>query len=321
MKPVIRLYFTDFWSNFNPEDNYFTNLLLQEYTIIIDDKNPDYLIYSCYGNHFLNYPKSIKIFYAGENVRPSYHQCNYSITFDYNSYNNRNFRLPLYILYGYDSNLINPKKSEQFIKEKHKFCNFLVSNSLCKTRNEFFKILNSKKNVDSGGRYLNNIGKEIENKLEFIKDYRFTIAFENTCQPGYTTEKIFEPMKVNSIPIYWGNKLIYREFNTKSFINVHDFSTLNECANYIVELDSNKQKLTSIIEEPWFLNNELPEHFNNEKLLGFFNSIFSNSQHKKISSWQAKISYNMKNSRINKAIKHRIFEEWKYIKTVKFGSI
>ena len=28
---------------------------------------------------------------------------------------------------------------------------------------------------------------------------------------------------VNSLPIYWGNPLIHREFNTKSFVNYHDF--------------------------------------------------------------------------------------------------
>ena len=32
-----------------------------------------------------------------------------------------------------------------------------------------------------------------------------TIAFENSSFPGYTTEKIFEPMLEGSIPIYWGN--------------------------------------------------------------------------------------------------------------------
>ncbi len=321
MKPLIRLYFTDFWSNFNPEDNYFTNLLRNHYSVIIDDKNPDYLIYSCYSNQFLNFPRAIKIFYAGENMKPSYFECDYSITFNYNTYKNRNFRLPLYVLYGYDSSLLSVKPTELFFNEKTKFCNFVVSNSLCKTRNEFFKILNAKKSVDSGGRYLNNIGKAIPNKLDFIKDYRFTIAFENTSSPGYTTEKIFEPMKVNSIPIYWGNKFIHREFNTKSFINVHDFSTLNECADYIIKLDSDKQKLIEILEEPWFINNEIPETFNNEKLLEFFNIIFSKSEQSKVIPWQARASYRLKNSHIAKSIKYRFYEEWQFIKTVRFGRL
>ena len=41
----------------------------------------------------------------------------------------------------------------------------------------------------------------------------FTIAFKNDSYPGYTTEKIYEPMYVNSLPIYSGNPLVYRDFN------------------------------------------------------------------------------------------------------------
>ena len=39
---------------------------------------------------------------------------------------------------------------------------------------------------------------------------------------GYTTEKVVEPMLVNSIPIYWGNKLIGKDFNKSSMLVVED---------------------------------------------------------------------------------------------------
>ena len=71
--------------------------------------------------------------------------------------------------------------------------------------------------------YLNNVGGPVKNKIDFIMDHKFTIAFENSSYPGYTTEKIFEPMLVNSIPLYWGNPLVDRDFNTKSFLNFHDY--------------------------------------------------------------------------------------------------
>ena len=47
--------------------------------------------------------------------------------------------------------------------------------------------------------------ESVSNKMDFIKDYKFVISFENSSNPGYTTEKLIEPMLVNSIPIYWGN--------------------------------------------------------------------------------------------------------------------
>ena len=56
--------------------------------------------------------------------------------------------------------------------------------------------------------------------MDFIKDYKFVISFENSSYPGYTTQKLIEPMLVNSSPIYWGNKSVGKDFNTKSFINV-----------------------------------------------------------------------------------------------------
>jgi glyoxylate carboligase len=54
---------------------------------------------------------------------------------------------------------------------------------------------------------MNNIGYIVDNKRQFQSEYKFSIAFENNAHrpqyPGYTTEKIMEPMTVNSIPIYW----------------------------------------------------------------------------------------------------------------------
>ena len=56
----IKIFFTDFWGGFNPYDNYFYNLLKQDYEIEITN-NPDYLFFSVFGNNHLNY-KCKKIF-------------------------------------------------------------------------------------------------------------------------------------------------------------------------------------------------------------------------------------------------------------------
>jgi hypothetical protein len=56
--------------------------------------------------------------------------------------------------------------------------------------------------------------------LGFIKDYKFTIAFENSAVPGYTSEKLLEPILVKSIPVYFGNPLVYLDFEPGSFIKV-----------------------------------------------------------------------------------------------------
>src|SRR5207249_8371440 len=53
-----------------------------------------------------------------------------------------------------------------------------------------------------------------QRKRAFISQYKFTIAFENSSYPGYHTEKILDPMMVDSLPIYWGNPCIRSEEHT-----------------------------------------------------------------------------------------------------------
>lgn len=49
---------------------------------------------------------------------------------------------------------------------ERKFCSFVVSNGFnCdKEREIFFKLLNTYKKIDSGGRFLNNIGYRVYDK-------------------------------------------------------------------------------------------------------------------------------------------------------------
>ena len=64
---------------------------------------------------------------------------------------------------------------------KRKFCAFVVSNSNANgIRRDFFETLSEYKKVDSGGRYLNNVGGAVKDKIEFCSQHKFTIAFENT---------------------------------------------------------------------------------------------------------------------------------------------
>jgi len=44
-----------------------------------------------------------------------------------------------------------------------------------------------------------------DNKIEYLKQYRFNICPENSNAMGYTTEKIFESLRAGCIPIYYGS--------------------------------------------------------------------------------------------------------------------
>lgn len=275
MKKKIKIDFSDFWGGFDKTNNYFYNLLKDEFDVIITD-NPDYLFFSVFGNKHLNY-KCKKIFYTGENMAPPLHYCDYSFSFDYMD-DERNYRLPHYLLYDGYYELQRPKIIDESLA-KRKFCNFVVSNNGCQERNTFYTELSKYKKVDSGGRFANNIGYAVDNKVKFQSEYKFSIAFENNAyrpqHPGYTTEKIMEPMTVNSIPIYWGNPEISKEFNTKSFINFYDFDSIDSVINYIEYLDNNDKKYLELLNQPWFNDYNIPESNKIENIKSFLYKIFN----------------------------------------------
>jgi hypothetical protein len=274
---TLKVNFGFFWEGFNNNDNYFTQLLSKRYHVEISD-NPDFYIFTHpYYNgkrDYLNY-KCHRIFFGFENVRADWDACDYVFDPDYCN-NPRHKRYPFWC--GYDiKKLILSKKLEEF-KKKKKFCCMLVSNPNAKERIDFFHRLSRYKRVDSAGKYLNNIGFYVENKKEFIEDYKFVISFENSSHSGYTTEKLIEPMLANSIPIYWGNPVVGDDFNTKSFVNVNDFKTFEEAVKYIMELDQNEEKYLDMASEPWFIDNKIPQELTEESILDFFDFIVKDSK-------------------------------------------
>ena len=105
MKKQVKIFFTDFWSKHNPEKNYFIDLLRTKYDVLLDQKNPDFIMYSCFGTDFLNY-NCPRIYFCGENFRPDFNNCDWAFTSDYFSKKidgiERHYRLPIYILFLID---------------------------------------------------------------------------------------------------------------------------------------------------------------------------------------------------------------------------
>lgn len=245
----IKVKFVDFWEGFDPKQNFIIDILSKKYQVTFSD-TPDYLIFSVFGYENMGYNNSIKIFYSGENITPDFNICDYAIGFNYLTFGDRYLRLPYYTLCGIEElgvpHIIDP---ETVLNRK--FCSFVVSNAAgAPERESFFNLLSEYKQVDSGGRYKNNVGGPVANKREFIQNYKFNIAFENSICDGYTTEKIMEPMQVNSLPLYWGNRLITSDFNPKSFINITDYPSLEAAVEYIVHLDQDDKAYLSYLSAP-----------------------------------------------------------------------
>lgn len=274
----IKIYFEDFWSDFIIHDNFIINILKKEYEVTVD-KNPDYLFFSVFGYKHLGYRNCIKIFYSGENREPDFNLCDYAIAFQHLNAGDRYFRYPLYVEAEYGQ-INSPFDAEKALRRQ--FCNFVYSNSRFAdpVRERFFRELSKYKRVDSGGRYLNNIGKPVVNKSEFIKNYKFTIAFENSSLSGYTTEKIVEPMLVNSLPIYWGNPDIHLDFNKDAFVYVNDFETLEAAIEEVIRLDKDDDAyIRKLSQVRMTRNGKTYEDWQNE-LLSFLKNIFEQKKDK-----------------------------------------
>ena len=106
------------------------------------------------------------------------------------------------------------------------------------------------------------------------------MAFENSSFPGYTTEKIIEPMLEGSIPIYWGSPKVAEEFNPKSFINVHDYPNFNAAIEAICKIDESTDLYAQMLKEPWFKDDKLPHEISRPFIIGWFRNVVSTFRHK-----------------------------------------
>ena len=281
-----RIWFTDFFKGFDPSNNYLHDLLSLHYEIILDPENPDYLIYSCYGHEFLKYKTAVKIYYTGENLAPNFNLCDYAIGFNYLEFEDRYLRYPNFALIPDQFKKLLKQRSftGADVEKKEFFCNFIYSNSQADPkRDEFFHLLKKYKKVLSPGSHLNNASMDVgerftENwmytKLEFQSNCKFTIAFENSSSPGYTTEKLMHAYITNTIPIYWGNPEVAKDFNPLSLINCHEFKTFEEVVERVKEIDRNDELALKYLNEPPFPGNEIPENLKQERLERFLKSIF-----------------------------------------------
>jgi alpha(1,3/1,4) fucosyltransferase len=274
VKPILKLYFTDFWNVWNFEDNYFTNILRKDYEVLITPNDPDIIIYSWEGKDFLNY-NCIRIYYTPENwLMPKYKECDFSLSFEYWD-DSRNLRMPNYLLYDIHPDKLDKRNLDvdKAIATKTGFCSMVVSNPNTEIRNNFFHKLSRYKQIDSGGKHLNNIGGRVEDKYKFIASYKFNLCFENAQHPGYTTEKLPEAMSCNTVPIYWGNPFIGFEFNTKSFFNYADYFSEGDMIEDIIACDKDEAKYYNKFIEPWFENNIPNQYFDEQRVRKFLMDI------------------------------------------------
>ena len=288
----MKVWFTSFWGKFDPYDNIFTYVLSQKYDVIVTPDDPDIVI----SNHFIErYQNAKMVYFSGE---PFYDigVNDYALTPFYIDEPNY-FRVPLFLLYAYEyykcgftssyDEILNKKSfiDPSILDNKPGFCAYVARGpgGPESKRTSFFEKLSEYDIVSSMGDHLNNaphipgesgtITGSI-NKCDILKYFKFTMAFENCMsyngKIGYTTEKIFEPMMALSIPIYWGNSEIYKDFNTKSFINWNDYGSDEKVIERIIEIDKDNDLYMDYMKENYSSNDYL---FKIDYLVNIFEEI------------------------------------------------
>lgn len=272
---TIKIKYIGFWSGFNPDTFYVTEILKKHFNVVITD-DPDFIICSCIGDfyEFLKYPQ-VRIEYIGENYIPDMNVIDYAISPYPIQFLDRCFHLPQG-LKGFEVNHHCAERSknqkpfdQSFLESKTIFANFCASHeSEYGIRGDFFKKLCEYKKVDSIGTYLNNTGIIVKmqdgSKKEYLRKCKFTLCFESTSHGGFNTEKITDAFYTNTIPVYYGDPYISTIFNPNAFINVSDYNSIEEAIERIIELDQNDDLYLQMLNQPVFNDPDYPYRLEKE---------------------------------------------------------
>ena len=279
MRPQLRIRFCDFHRKLPYSEGYFRHLLSSAYELD-EDSDPDFVLFSNYGRSHREF-NAVRIFYSMENERPDFDECDYAITFDF-LHTDQHLRLPYYIMQPGIEQLVartQPVESgscDEYDKRSN-FCAFVHSNPFGRTRNRLLTRLSRYKQVKSGGRYRNNLGYQVDDKIEFMRTFRFGFAFENESYPGYTTEKLTDVFLAGAIPIYWGNNRVHEEFNQAAMLNRHDFESDEALVHRIIEIDKDRELWSAYHNQPCFQADRLPAKFAKSQVLKWFARVFENT--------------------------------------------
>lgn len=75
---------------------------------------------------------------------------------------------------------------------------------------------------------------KVESKNETLKNYKFSICFENTSNEyGAIMEKIFDCFAAGCVPIYWGAPNVLKYIPKTCFIDFRDFGTYDELYQFL----------------------------------------------------------------------------------------
>lgn len=249
MRTSLNILYINFWNNNGDiQDRWFTYFLEKNLNIslieINEDDNPDIIISSCMGNldKVKKYDCKLKIFFYGENLdmypkfnnfKELYNIFDLIIGFKYTDKKKKLYRLPLWMTYypfynmNTDENILNYIQTEysKNINNQKKNCCLIARHDRGGQRTKIYNEVIKYCDIKCPSIFKNNykkLGRNVTDKIEFLKQFKYNICPENSKYEGYFTEKIFQSLESGCIPIYWGV-----DFPEKNIINKQSYCFIN----------------------------------------------------------------------------------------------
>jgi alpha(1,3/1,4) fucosyltransferase len=255
---MVTIAYLNFWPrNRNDiQDNWFTHFFNANFggcTVVNPNDNPDVLICSCFGNigRVTQVTAKCKLFFYGENLN-RYHPYNTDkllydtfdliVGFKRTDAAKKQIRLPLWVIYynyyKYDEGdniltRVTAKYNKNIKVNKDMLGSLVCNHDRGGQRVIMLNELEKYGSVITAGKFKNNmhknIGRGVEDKINFISTSVFNICPENSAFEGYCTEKIFHALEGGSIPLYWGVDLPEKDIINQDkycFCNMHGDSTV-----------------------------------------------------------------------------------------------
>jgi hypothetical protein len=84
-----------------------------------------------------------------------------------------------------------------------------------------------------------NLKGNLHQKKDGIIDYKFSICIENTNEKNYISEKFYDCILTNTIPIYFGCKNIKEIWPENGYINIEDIKDIKSVINQLKLINDN----------------------------------------------------------------------------------
>jgi len=239
---------------------------------VIYTHNPheaDLVVTSVFGNVHTDPAKTLA--FIGENIRPNFVAYGHSLSFDYDTYHGRNFRLPLWYArlawdgfeqkprhdnahnHGYEQlipikSLMQPRKLD--IKAKDKFC-ALIANNPEGLRINLYNSISKYKQVDGYGNMFRNPLRK--SKFAILPEYKFCLCPENSLYDGYITEKLIDAYAGLTVPLYSGDFSVDSDFNPRAFLNYQNCKDMAHFVKLVGDVDGSLELYKTVYERPLLL--------------------------------------------------------------------